>query len=252
MFCFLFCFFFLWRVTEDRSLDESVQCRIKRRKSKKCWFWCWCSCSAVYTQCLFDSCFFVHFVYLLGRFSEVNIGYQPPFLQAYIIHTSFSVFTPCVIYCAMTFYYFLCYCIIFLHTYPYKHVHMFWFFFKLPHSFTHGFVIIWDESGITNECWISLISTGEKSLMFLQYVLTGFSGIVLASLYIKLFFFSVCCLLWELRFKSLTNVFVCWTVLDSSAPLSASARRGAITCHSSFLHRFLWDFGRKSSQVRGT
>lgn len=37
----------------------------------------------------------------------------------------------CVIYCAMTFYYFLCYCIIFLHTYPYKHVHMLCFFLFL-------------------------------------------------------------------------------------------------------------------------
>lgn len=33
------------------------------------------------------SVFFVHFVYLSGSFSEVNIGYQPPLpLQAYIIH----------------------------------------------------------------------------------------------------------------------------------------------------------------------
>lgn len=36
----------------------------------------------------------------------------------------------------MTFYYFLCYCIIFLHTYSYKHVHMLCFFLKLPHCFT--------------------------------------------------------------------------------------------------------------------
>lgn len=52
----------------------------------------------------------------------------------------------------------------FLHTYPYKHVHM--LFFKLPHSFdvSHCFIIIiWDESGITNESWSSVfISTGEK------------------------------------------------------------------------------------------
>lgn len=46
------------------------------------------------------SVFFVHFVYLLGRFSEVNIGYQPPPLQAYIIHKHFFVFTPlCHILC---------------------------------------------------------------------------------------------------------------------------------------------------------
>lgn len=32
---------------------------------------------STHSVCLI-SVFFVHFVYLLGRFSEVNIGYQPP------------------------------------------------------------------------------------------------------------------------------------------------------------------------------
>lgn len=86
---------------------------------------------STHSVCLI-SVFFVHFVYLLGRFSEVNIGYQPPlplykptFINLVIL---FLFLSPCVIYCAMTFYYFLCYCIVFLHTYPYKHVHMLCFF----------------------------------------------------------------------------------------------------------------------------
>lgn len=33
---------------------------------------------STHSVCLI-SVFFVHFVYLLGRFSEVNIGYQSPF-----------------------------------------------------------------------------------------------------------------------------------------------------------------------------
>lgn len=102
---------------------------------------------------------FVWFVFLcafcvsIGPFqwSEHWIS-APPLLQAYIIHTSFSVFTPCVIYCAMTFYYFLCYCIIFLHTYPYKHVHMLFFFvlFFLNCLILSPMasLLFWDESGI--------------------------------------------------------------------------------------------------------
>lgn len=73
--------------------------------------------------------FFVHFVYLLGRFSEVNIGFQPPpTLQSCIIHQPVFcfVFPMCRILCH-DFLLFLCYCIIFLHTYSYKHVHMFCF-----------------------------------------------------------------------------------------------------------------------------
>lgn len=105
------------------------------------------------------SVFFVHFVYLLGRFSEVNIGYQPPLykptLFINVVNFFFFLFLPpCVIYCAMTFYYFLCYCIIF-----FTHISLLTctyvvFFFKLPHSFDVSrcfIVIIWDESGITSE-----------------------------------------------------------------------------------------------------
>lgn len=69
---------------------------------------------STHSVCLI-SVFFVHFVYLLGSFSEVNIGYQPPFTSLhYYINMVILLFLPsCVIYCAMTFYYFLCYCIIF-------------------------------------------------------------------------------------------------------------------------------------------
>lgn len=84
---------------------------------------------STHSVCLI-SVFFVHFVYLLGRFCEVNIGYQSPFTHLHhSLMRSFylSVLSFCIIYCAMTFYYFLCYCIIFLHTYPYKHVHMLFF-----------------------------------------------------------------------------------------------------------------------------
>lgn len=100
------------------------------------------------------------------------------------------------------------------------------------------FVVIWDEVRLQTNCGISFISTGVKGLIFLQYVLNGFSGIVSASLYIKLFFFSVCCLLWELRFKSLTNVFACWTVSDNSAPSYGSCSESRRRSPQQFLHHF--------------
>lgn len=120
--------------------------------------------------------FFVHFVYLLGRFSEVNIGFQPPpTLQTRIIHHPVFcfVFPMCRILCH-DFLLFLCYCIIFLHTYSYKHVHMFCFF-KLPHfclCFPFFIIIIWDGNRSTSESW-SLVyyqkgryfSTAHSSLM---------------------------------------------------------------------------------------
>lgn len=103
------------------------------------------------------SVFFVHFVYLLGRFSEVNIGYQPPPLQAYIIHKRGQIFfvsTPlCHILChdfllfSMLLYYFF-------YTHILINMYICCVFFKLPHSFDVSrcfIVIIWDESGITSE-----------------------------------------------------------------------------------------------------
>lgn len=110
----------------------------------------------LHTSVCLISVFFVHFVYLLGCFSEVNIGYQPPLYKPTLFINLFCFYPPCVIYCTMTFYYFLCYCIIFLHTYPYKHVHMFFFVFFLNCLillvFSHCFIIIiWDESGIISE-----------------------------------------------------------------------------------------------------
>lgn len=66
---------------------------------------------------------------------------------------------------------------------------MFLFFFKLPHSFdvSHCFIIIiWDESGITDESqssvFISVTATGERSRM--RFYSTFFSGILLPTLYI--------------------------------------------------------------------
>lgn len=48
------------------------------------------------------SVFFVHFVYLLGRFSEVNIGYQPPLYKPTLfinmVNFFFFCFYPLVSY----------------------------------------------------------------------------------------------------------------------------------------------------------
>ncbi len=74
----------------------------------------------------------------------------------------------------------------------------------------------------------------------MRFYSTFFSGIVLPTLYIKMSSFSVFCLLWELRFKSLTNVFVCWTV--EMTRLSADVARSCAVsrCHGSF-YIVLWD-----------
>lgn len=73
------------------------------------------------------SVFFVHFVKLLGSFSDVNIRYQPPLTSSHcsyciIIFCSFS--SPCVT-CFVTFFLLLLFTVIyiFLHTYSYKNVH---------------------------------------------------------------------------------------------------------------------------------
>lgn len=59
-------------------------------------------------------------------------------------------------------------------------------------------------------------------------------------LYIETASFSVfCLLLWELRFKSLTNVFVCWTVETSR--LSADvAQSCAVTHRHGSFYVVLW------------
>lgn len=64
---------------------------------------------------------------------------------------------------------------------------------------------------------------------------------------LKRLLFRFFCLLWELRFKSLTNVFVCWTV--ETTRLSADvARSWAVT---QFLRSSV-GLDSNSSQVRGT
>lgn len=58
---------------------------------------------STHSVCLI-SVFFVHFVYLLGRFSEVNIGYQPPLYKSSLFINVVVLFlNPLSIYCAMTF-----------------------------------------------------------------------------------------------------------------------------------------------------
>lgn len=97
----------------------------------------------------------------------------PLLLQAYVIHK--RCFYPSrVLYCAMTFYYLLlCYCIIFVHTYPYKHVHMlyvcFLFYFLNCLIFKKCFpfvIVFWEgggiESGIPIESWSSVFILKKK------------------------------------------------------------------------------------------
>lgn len=135
---------------------------------------------------------------------------------------------------------FLCYCIIFLHTYPYKHVHTLccfcFVFFKLPHSFDVSqisLLLFGMKVGLQMSPEAQFSYQGERSLVC--FYSTFFSGIVLPALYIKRLLFSVFCLLWELRFKSLTNVFVCWTVETTRLSRSDGAH-----CHGSFFI-VLWD-----------
>lgn len=135
---------------------------------------------STHSVCLFRV-FFVHFVYLLGRFSDVNIGYKPPPppLQACIIHKHghFFVFSPlCHILChdfllfSMLLYFFF-----FLHTYPYKHVHMLCVcFFKLPHSFdvSHISLLLFGMKVGLQASPEAQLSYQKRELdVFLQYVL---------------------------------------------------------------------------------
>lgn len=105
---FLFvCLFF---GAEHSRLRRLIQCQVQ----KICWFLMYGAHEAQSTHsvCLI-SVFFVHFVYLLDSFSEVNVGFQPPppLYQAYIIHQLVFCLLPT---CHMTFHWvFLCYCIIF-------------------------------------------------------------------------------------------------------------------------------------------
>lgn len=74
---------------------------------------------------------------------------------------------------------------------------------------------------------------------------TFFSGIVLPALYIKtsssFFFFPVFLFcLWELRFKSLTNVFVCWTVEMTRLSTDVAQELCCLAASGSF-YIVLWD-----------
>lgn len=94
---FLFvCLFF---GAEHSRLRRLIQCQVQ----KICWFLMYGAHAAQSTHsvCLI-SVFFVHFVYLLDSFSEVNVGFQPPppLYQAYIIHQLFFCLLPM---CHMTF-----------------------------------------------------------------------------------------------------------------------------------------------------
>lgn len=68
-----------FHISCEHSLKMRLSVKVKGESPKIHRFWCWCSCGADYTQCLI-SVFFVHFVYLLGRFSDVDVGSQPPSL----------------------------------------------------------------------------------------------------------------------------------------------------------------------------
>lgn len=236
-----FCWNLLFVVANAHSWWDNgwFSVKTKGRSPKICWFWCWCSCGAVYTVfvCLF-SVFFVHFVYLLGRFSDVNIGYQPPLhpLQACIIHKhGHFCFYPLVSYIVpWLFIIFYVILLFFLHTYPYKHVHMLcvWFFlnclillmFPIFHYYYLGWK--WDYK------WVPKVSFHIR-----RREVGGVSTIHSAltwcfpALYIKTSSFSVTCLLWELRFKSLTNMFVCWTVETPWVSLDVAQSCAVAVCH---------------------
>lgn len=111
----------------------------------------------------------------------------------------FLFLAPCVIYCAMTFYYFLCYCIFFffLHTYPYKHVHMLCVcFFKLPHSFdvSHISLLLFGMKVGLQASPEAQLSYQKRELdVFLQYVLPWHGVPPLCTLKRPLFQSFVCC-----------------------------------------------------------
>lgn len=151
----------------------------------------------------------------------------------------------------MTFYYFY---VIVLFFYTHILINMYircvvFVFFKLPHSFVVSqisLLLFGMKVGLQMSPEAQFSYQGERSLVC--FYSTFFSGIVLPALYIKRLLFSVFCLLWELRFKSLTNVFVCWTVETTRLSRSES-------CWRSLPWQFLYSsvgLDNISSQVRGT
>lgn len=102
-FWFFFFFLLLRTLTRDETTVDSMSSQ-KEEVQKSAGFDVGAhAAQSTHSVCLFRV-FFVHFVYLLGRFSDVNIGYKPPPppLQACIIHKHghFFVFSPlCHILC---------------------------------------------------------------------------------------------------------------------------------------------------------
>lgn len=94
--------FFLWRTFAQDATTLISMSSQKEKVQKYAGFDVGAhAAQSTHSVCLI-SVFFVHFVYLLGRFSEVNIGYLPPLYKPtlFIKVVIFFVFTPlCHILC---------------------------------------------------------------------------------------------------------------------------------------------------------
>lgn len=76
-FWFFFFFLLLRTLTRDETTVDSMSSQ-KEEVQKSAGFDVGAhAAQSTHSVCLFRV-FFVHFVYLLGRFSDVNIGYKPP------------------------------------------------------------------------------------------------------------------------------------------------------------------------------
>lgn len=200
---------------------------------------------------------FVWFVFslcILYIYWAVSVKWTLDFSPSYFTSSHYSwslfLFLPHVSYIVpWLFIIFYVIVLFFLHSYSYKHVHML-FFFKTASfcwCFPYFIIIIIIILGWKQDCKrvlkLSFLIKGERSLMC--FFGTFFSGIELPTLYIKMFSFSVFDSLWELRFKSLTNMFVCWDSWDDSA---LHRCRSKWCCR----HDTCVRLDRLCSQVRGT
>lgn len=108
-------------------------------------------------------------------------------------------------------------------------------FFKLPHSFDVSrisLLLFGMKVGLQMSPEAQFSYQGERSLVC--FYSTFFSGIVLPALYIKTSSLSVFCSLWELRFKSLTNVFVRRTVETTRLSVEVARSCAVAHCRGSF------------------
>lgn len=86
---FFVCLFLGFFGAEHSLLRRSIQCQVQKYAGFDVGAH---AAQSTHSVCLI-SVFFVHFVYLLDRFSEVNMGFQPPSLYNPTLFINFFFFT---------------------------------------------------------------------------------------------------------------------------------------------------------------